>query len=72
MNRAGHLRQAKDRALGYTEQGKIAAAMASIIEDLDGHPETQDHQGLPVMMWLAERGDFMTPGRLAEFIRGFR
>lgn len=72
MNRAEHLKWAKDRALEYAEQGDTAMAIASLTSDLGKHEETVGHSGVMLMTMLAMNGDFEKPGRLAEFIKGFQ
>lgn len=60
MTRAEHLRWAKDRAF------------TSLTSDLGKHPDTTGHPGIELMTMLAMSGDFDRPGRLREYIEGFR
>jgi hypothetical protein len=71
MTRSEHLRWAKDRALEYAAQGDTANAVASLMSDLDKHPETAGHPGIELMVMMAMTGEFERPGRLREFIEGF-
>lgn len=50
MNREEHLQWAKDRALEYVEAGELQNAIASMISDLQKHPELEDHPGR--MLWM--------------------
>jgi hypothetical protein len=72
VNRAGHLRWAKDRALEYADRGEMADAMASLGSDLNKHPETKGHGGVELMMMMATAGQFDRPGELRKFIEGFQ
>jgi hypothetical protein len=71
--RSDHLAWAKDRALREldgTEEGR-ASAMASIGQDLQGNPETKDHDGIVLMFMLAMNGHLDTDAKLREFVNGF-
>jgi hypothetical protein len=71
MTRAEHLAWCKERALVYADQGDVSQAMASMGSDLNKHPETENHSGMPLMMMLAMNGHLDTPGELRKFIEGF-
>jgi hypothetical protein len=71
MNRAEHLKWAKDRALEYADRGDLAQAMASLGSDLNKHPDTENHPGMELMMMLAMTGNLDAPGELRKFIEGF-
>jgi len=72
MDRAEHLRWAKDRALEYADQGDMANAIASLGSDLRKHPDTGNHGGMELMMMMAMAGQFDRPGELRKFIEGFQ
>jgi hypothetical protein len=71
MNRAEHLRWAKDRALEYASRGDLPGAMASLGSDLDKHPETRGHGRMELMMMLAMGGHLNSPAEIRKFIEGF-
>ena len=73
MNRAEHLRWAKDRAIEYADRGETAEAIASMGSDLNKHPDTEGHGGMQLMMMMAISRQFERPGELRKFIEeGFR
>jgi hypothetical protein len=71
MNRAEHMQWAKDRALEYVQQGQLTEAIASMISDLNKHPETQEHMGIGLMMQLAMSGMLRSQEEVRRFIEGF-
>jgi hypothetical protein len=73
VNRAEHLRWAKDRAIEYADRGETAEAIASLGSDLNKHPDTKGHVGMQLMMMMAISRQFERPGELRKFIEeGFR
>jgi hypothetical protein len=68
--RDNHLAQAKARALGYADQGNIAAAIASLKTDLGQHEETAGHPAIETMTILSAGDHFARPGELRRFIEG--
>jgi hypothetical protein len=70
--RGEHLEWARTRALEYAGAGDVAGAVASLTCDLGKHPGTAGHPALETMTALAGQGAFTVPGRLREFIEGFR
>lgn len=72
MNRAEHLRWAKDRALEYADKGETANAMASLTSDLNKHEGTRGHTGVGLMTMQAMAGHFGRPGELRKCIEGFQ
>lgn len=73
MDRAEHLAWAKQRALEYADQGDTGNAIASLMQDLAGHPETAQSCEVvtSLMTPLAMMGQFDRPGELRKFIEGF-
>jgi hypothetical protein len=73
MDRAEHLRWAKDRALEYADAGDTGGAIASLWSDLGKHPGTAPSQEIvaSLMTPLAAMGKFDSPGELRKFIEGF-
>ena len=73
MNRAEHLRWAKDRANEHADQGDGASAIASLRSDLGKHPDTAglcdvvDGLMFPLMLG----GHLSDPAELRKFIEGF-
>lgn len=41
MTREEHLQWCKDRALKYVEKGELSEAVASMVSDMQKHPETE-------------------------------
>ena len=72
VTRAEHLAWAKQRALEYADRGDMTNAIASMGSDLRKHPDTKNHSGVELMAMMAVTGQFDQPGRLREFIEGFR
>ena len=71
MDRAEHLKWAKDRALEYADRGDGANALASLASDLNKHPETENHAGMMLMAMQVAAGLLDRPGALRKFIEGF-
>jgi len=71
MNRSEHLEWCKKRALEYCDRGDATYAIASMISDLKGHPETAGHLGCSLGLVMAMGGQLNTPEAAREFILGF-
>jgi hypothetical protein len=73
MDRAEHMRWAKDRALEYADQGDGASAVASLRSDLSKHPETESScEVVDLLMFpLMLNGHLNSPAELRKFIGGF-
>ena len=73
MDRAEHLKWAKDRALEYADQGAMANAIGSLRSDLGKHPDTVASVSVvdELMMPLMLMGKFDQPGELRKLIEGF-
>ena len=70
MTRAEHLQWCKDRALEYVDAGQLSQALASLISDLNKHPETQGHTAIELGTMLSMGGKLSTPEQMREFILG--
>lgn len=70
MNRAEHLRWAKDRALVYVDAGQTLTAFSSLASDLDKHPETAGHAAAELGMLQLLSGQLSSPREMREFIEG--
>lgn len=71
MTRADHLEWAKARANEYLDQCDIAGAMASLISDLDKHPDLKDHRATKLMMTLMLMGQLKSVDEVRLYINGF-
>jgi hypothetical protein len=71
MNRSEHLEWCKKRALEYCDRGDATYALASMISDLEGHPETAGHVGCSLGLVMAMGGQLNTPEAARKFILGF-
>lgn len=69
--RAEHLDWCKQRALEYLETGDTTNALASMLSDLNKHPETQDHAGAQLTAMLMFGGFLSTPDEVRKHIEGF-
>lgn len=70
MNRAEHLRWAKDRALEYVDTGDMQMAYASLISDLNEHPDTAGHGAAELGMMQLMAGQLSSPRDMRDFIEG--
>jgi len=70
MNRQEHLRWCKDRALAYVDAGDNNQAFASLIQDLNLHPDTQGHSASELGMMLLISGHLTTARDMRDFIEG--
>lgn len=70
-SRAEHLAWCKSRALQYVESGDTQNAFASMISDLNKHPETRGHAGAELGMLMLLAGQLSTSRQMREFIEGF-
>jgi len=71
MNRAEHVAWSKQRALEYVERGELANAMASMVSDLNKHPETSGHLGCGLGVMLRMGGGLKTEEEMRKWIEGF-
>lgn len=69
-DRAEHLAWAKERALGYVDQGELDNALASLMSDLRKHPDTADHAAMELGMMLMMAGHLSTTRDMRDFIEG--
>lgn len=70
-SRERHLAWCKERALEYVDAGDLQNAWASMVSDLNKHPETQGHEGVQLGMMLLMGGFLSTPREMREHIEGF-
>lgn len=66
--RAEHLVWCKQRALEYVDAGDPVNAWASLVSDLNKHPETAGHPGIELGMLSMMTNNL---GDMREFIEGF-
>jgi len=71
MTRQEHLEWCKKRALEYVDAGDLNNAYASMIIDLNKHPETEGHIGGQLGMALLMNGYLDTAEKMRKFIDGF-
>lgn len=72
MTEKEHLAWSKKRALEICDRGEVAKAFASLISDLNKHPETQGHTAIKLGKELLEGGHLDHQYKMAQFIEGFR
>jgi len=71
MNREEHMKWCKERALQYVDNGDLPQAYASMVSDLNKHPETEQHGAIQLGIMLLMTGQLDTPLKMREFILGF-
>jgi hypothetical protein len=71
MTRQEHLDWSKKRALEYVKRGDLDNAFASMVSDLNKHPETSGHIGMSLGIQLKMAGQLNTPASMKKFIEGF-
>lgn len=69
--REEHLKWCKERALEYVDKGELSGAYASMVSDLNKHPETANHPALELGMMLMATGNLSTAKDMKKFIEGF-
>lgn len=69
--RSNHLEWCKQRATEYLDRGDVTNAVASIMSDLNKHPDTERHPGIRLGMMLMLGGQLSTVDQAREFIQGF-
>ena len=70
MDRAEHVKFAKDRALEYCDLDEPAQALSSLFSDLNKHPDTQGHAAVELGAMLALGGHLRTSQQVREFVVG--
>lgn len=68
--RAEHLAWCKTRALEYVTAGDLNNAFASLVSDLNKHPETEGHAAAELGIMLMLGGHLDTPKDMRDFIEG--
>ena len=68
--RKEHIEWCKTRALEYVEAGDNNNAFASMISDLNKHPETEGHAAGELGMMLLLGGHLESAKQMREFIEG--
>ena len=71
MNRAEHLKWAKDRAIYELDAGSTTNAFASMASDLGEHEELTGHVGIELGMWQVAHGLMDTSEQCRKWIEGF-
>ncbi len=69
--REEHLAWCKERALEYVDRGDLGNAFASMVSDLNKHPETQDHAGAKIGVIQMFSGHLNTREKMREHIEGY-
>jgi hypothetical protein len=70
VKRAEHLQWAKDRAIEYVKRDELGNAYASMMSDLNKHPDTRNHPALLIGTQLLITGNLNTPEQMKHFIEG--
>mgnify|MGYP001612887587 CR=1 FL=1 len=65
-----HLAWCKQRALRLMEKGDLPEAFASMVRDLNKHPETKGHRGIHLGEGLLWEGH-LSRAEMRKFIEGF-
>ena len=68
--RAEHLAWCKQRALAYVEARDLTSAFASMVSDLERHPDTEGHHGIQLGTMLLMAGLLATADQMRRFING--
>jgi hypothetical protein len=71
VTREEHLKWCKERALAYVDAGEFENAFASMVSDMNKHPETSNHSGFQLGIMLMMGGHLSTAPKMREFIEGF-
>jgi hypothetical protein len=71
MTRDEHIAWCKNRALEYLTLSDPASAFASMVNDLNNHPETKNHPGIKMGTMLLINGHLSTLHEMRRFIEGF-
>lgn len=71
MTRQEHMAWCKKRALEYVDVGDTEQAWASMVSDVNKHPETQGHAAIELGMVQLLGGQLNTPDAMRKFIEGF-
>ena len=71
LTREEHITWCKERALEYIDIGDSQQAFASIMSDLNKHPETANHPGIMLGANLLISGNLSNLDKMREFIVGF-
>jgi hypothetical protein len=71
MTRDEHVQWCKERALAYLAEGELTNAFASVVRDLNKHPETKDHAAIELGVLLKMTGGLSTAQEMRDFINGF-
>jgi hypothetical protein len=71
MKRQEHLEWCKKRAVEYVESGDLNGAFASMMSDIQKHPDTANHSAITLGMGLKMNGFLNTKSEMKDFILGF-
>lgn len=69
--RAEHLAWCKQRALEYVDAGDVSNAFASMISDMQKHPQTFGHIGLNLGSAMMFSGNLSSIAEMRHWIEGF-
>lgn len=71
VTRSEHMAWCKKRALEYVDAGNTRDAYASMVSDLNKHPETANHAAIQLGMMLLMTGRLSSTEDMRAFIEGF-
>ncbi len=71
MDRQQHLEWCKKRALECLDDGDLTNAYASMVSDLNKHPETENHPAIELGFLSLAAGHIATLEEMRRFIEGF-
>ena len=71
MTRAEHLARCKQRALECIDAGDVQGAFASMVSDLNKHPDTAEHIGIQLGILQMMGGMLSSSQEMRRFIEGF-
>jgi hypothetical protein len=69
--RAQHLAWCKERATAYLHEGDTDQAFASMLSDLQKHPETRGHSAIQLGVMMRMGGHLNTVAQMQRFVDGF-
>lgn len=69
--REEHLAWCKSRATEIAATGDLVGAYASMVSDLNKHPETEGHEAIQLGMMLQMGGHLSSIDEMSKFIDGF-
>jgi hypothetical protein len=68
--REEHLAWCKERALAYVDSGDLNNAFASLVSDLNKHPDTAGHAASELGLMMLMAGQLSNARDMRDFING--